>query len=442
LRDHMTKEGRISKESCHQILNDTLSMLKKEPNLLKLKDPVTVVGDIHGQFYDFVKMLDVGGDPENTKYLFLGDYVDRGSFSVEVVLLVYAIKLNYPKTIFLLRGNHEWRQMTAFFNFRIEVLTKYDEETYSLFMDTFDTLPIGCLVNNKFLAIHGGISPELKSLDDLNNIKRAKEPPRSGLFCDLLWSDPVEDDSGYCESLFKNNEVRGWSYFFGSDAASKFLKKNKLLSIIRAHEAQLEGYKMHKWNSKSGFPVVITIFSAPNYWDVYNNKGAIIKFKGAEINIQQFNYTPHPYILPNFMDVFSWSMPFVIEKVSEMLYNILKYEGVDEEEVGKAVESEKVTEKLTEEVKSTQKTRVQSLKNKIRSIGKMAILFKTLREEHENITKLKGLCPGYKIPPGILSGGAGAIEEAVAQFDKAKKMDRLNEGMPEEMQQKAKKDAE
>ena len=79
----------------------------KEPNLLKLKDPVTVVGDIHGQFYDFVKMLDVGGDPENTKYLFLGDYVDRGSFSVEVVLLVYAIKLNYPKTIFLLRGNHE-----------------------------------------------------------------------------------------------------------------------------------------------------------------------------------------------------------------------------------------------------------------------------------------------------------------------------------------------
>mmetsp|Transcript_25675 Transcript_25675/g.28508 ORF Transcript_25675/g.28508 Transcript_25675/m.28508 type:complete len:83 (+) Transcript_25675:200-448(+) len=82
-------------------------MLKKEPNLLKLKDPVTVVGDIHGQYYDFVKMLDVGGDPENTKYLFLGDYVDRGSFSVEVVLLVYAIKLNYPKTIFLLRGNHE-----------------------------------------------------------------------------------------------------------------------------------------------------------------------------------------------------------------------------------------------------------------------------------------------------------------------------------------------
>jgi serine/threonine-protein phosphatase 2B catalytic subunit len=339
-----------------------------------------------------------------------------------------------------LRGNHECRQMTAFFNFRIEVLTKYDEETYNLFMDTFDVLPIGWLVNSKFLAIHGGISPDLKTLDDLNNIKRAKEPPRTGLFWDILWSDPVEDDSGYCESLYKTNEVRGCSFFFGSDAASKFLRKNRLLSIIRAHEAQLEGYKMHKWNAKSGFPVVITIFSAPNYWDVYNNKGAIIKFKGAEINIQQFNYTPHPYILPNFMDVFSWSMPFVIEKVTEMLYNVLKYDGALEEDEKKDLTVDKVKDKLNEEAKETQKMRIQSLKNKIRSIGKMAMIFRTLREEHENITKLKGLCPGYKIPPGILSGGAGAIEEAVAQFEKAKKMDRVNEGMPEEMKTSTKYD--
>jgi len=176
---------------------------------------------------------------------------------------------------------------------------------------------------------------------------------------------------------------------------------------------------------------------------VYNNKGAIIKFKGAEINIQQFNYTPHPYILPNFMDVFSWSMPFVIEKVTEMLYNVLKYEGGDadeEPEETKDFSVEKAKNKLKEEAQSTQKQRIQSLKQKIRSIGKMAIIFKTLREEHENITKLKGLCPGYKIPPGILSGGAGAIEEAVAQFEKAKKLDRMNEGMPEEMQKGAKED--
>jgi serine/threonine-protein phosphatase 2B catalytic subunit len=204
-----------------------------------------------------------------------------------------------------------------------------------------------------------------------------------------------------------------------------------LLSVIRAHEAQLEGYKMHKWNAKSGFPVVITIFSAPNYCDVYNNKGAIIKFKGAEINIQQFNYTPHPYILPNFMDVFSWSMPFVIEKVTEMLYNVLKYEGAEVDKDDTNVD--KVKDKLNEEAMESQKQRITSLKHKIRSIGKMAVIFKTLREEHENITKLKGLCPGYKIPPGVLSGGTSAIEDALSQFEKAKNMDRVNEGMPEEM---------
>ena len=135
------------------------------------------------------------------------------------------------------------------------------------------------------------------------------------------------------------------------------------------------------------------------------------------------------------MDVFSWSMPFVIEKVTEMLYNVLKYEGEEEETTD--VSAEKVKDKLNEEAITTQKQRVQSLKNKIRSIGKMAIIFKTLREEHEKITKLKGLCPGYKIPPGILSGGAEAIDEAMAQFEKAKQMDRMNEGMPEEMKNNA-----
>jgi len=139
------------------------------------------------------------------------------------------------------------------------------------------------------------------------------------------------------------------------------------------------------------------------------------------------------------MDVFSWSMPFVIEKVTEMLYNVLKYEGEDAETKKDETDVD-IKDKLNEEAISTHKQRITSLKNKIRSIGKMAVIFKTLREEHENITKLKGLCPGYKIPPGVLSGGAGAIEDALDQFEKAKKMDRMNEGMPEEMKNSDKYD--
>jgi serine/threonine-protein phosphatase 2B catalytic subunit len=127
--------------------------------------------------------------------------------------------------------------MTAFFNFRAEVLTKYDEQTYDLFMDVFDALPIGCIVNNRFLALHGGISPEIKTIEELNKMDRFLEPPRSGAFCDILWSDPVEDDHGAQDKPYKVNEVRGCSYFFGVDAVNKFLKRNSLLSVIRAHEA-------------------------------------------------------------------------------------------------------------------------------------------------------------------------------------------------------------
>lgn len=164
--------------------------------------------------------------------------MDRGSFSVEVVLLIYTIKMTFEGTVFLLRGNHECRQMTSFFNFRTECLYKYDQETYELFMETFDALPISCLVNGKFLALHGGISPDLKTVRPrpayLARSSRTsttstatRSLPRSAcsgkpsavhlarICSDILWSDPVEDDKGYCEKTFKTNEVRGCSYFFG-----------------------------------------------------------------------------------------------------------------------------------------------------------------------------------------------------------------------------------
>jgi len=172
--------------------------------------------------------LDVGGNPETSKYLFLGDFVDRGSFSVEVMLFIYSLKINFPKTISFIRGNHECRQMTSFFNFRSECLYKYDQEIYDLFMDSFDNLPLSCVVNGRFIAVHGGISPELKNIEDLNLINRYKEPPKSGIFCDLLWSDPVDNEQGTCDGVYKFNEVRGCSYYYGAEAATNFLERNNL----------------------------------------------------------------------------------------------------------------------------------------------------------------------------------------------------------------------
>lgn len=126
IKDHLHKEGRISKELLIQLIDECNAILRNEPNLLSLPDPLTVVGDIHGQFYDLLKIFEVGGNPENTKYLFLGDFVDRGSFSIEVLILLYSIKINFPETVYFLRGNHECRQMTTFFNFRDECKYKYD----------------------------------------------------------------------------------------------------------------------------------------------------------------------------------------------------------------------------------------------------------------------------------------------------------------------------
>ena len=149
LRDHLTREGLITKTDLLELINLFKSVIKSEPNLIKIDDPVTVVGDLHGQFYDLLKCLEVGGNPENTKYLFLGDYVDRGTFSIENVLLLCSLKLNYKDTIIMLRGNHECRQMTSFFNFKQECEVKYDAEVYERLMETFDCLPISRYNKNK-----------------------------------------------------------------------------------------------------------------------------------------------------------------------------------------------------------------------------------------------------------------------------------------------------
>ena len=324
LRDHLTREGKLEKADLLELINLFQAQIKSEPNILKIQDPVTVVGDIHGQFYDLLKLLEVGGSPETTKYLFLGDYVDRGAFSIECVLLLCAIKLNYKTTVLMLRGNHECRQMTSFFNFKQECEIKYDLEVYGKITEAFDCLPISCLINEKFIAIHGGISPDIDKVLDITKINRFTEPPKTGPMCDMLWSDPVEKDEEALTVSWVENSTRGCSYVFGAKAATPFLTKNDILSIIRAHEAQLEGFKMYKWNNNVDFPSVITIFSAPNYCDVYNNKAAVISFKNNMVNIQQYNYSPHPFILPQFMNIFNWSIPFVSEKISEMLMHIIK----------------------------------------------------------------------------------------------------------------------
>jgi serine/threonine-protein phosphatase 2B catalytic subunit len=441
LKEHFLKEGRLDKECAKRLIREASALFKAEPNLLDLRYPITVCGDIHGQYYDLIRLFDVGGDPKDTQYLFLGDYVDRGCFSCEVVFYLYAHKIFYPKTFFMLRGNHECRQLTSFFNFKDECQYKYDVELYDLIMDSFDHLPIGAMVNRSFFCVHGGLSPEIATLSDISSLDRHQETPREGPMCDLLWSDPYDEEGGMAgdaapmsdsdhggkhsvalntsaaaATWFVYNETRQCSYIYGSDAVRQFLDDNKITSIIRAHEAQVDGYKMHMVNAETGIPRVITIFSAPNYCDVYKNKAACLKFDHPNIlNIKQFVETQHPYYLPNFMDVFQWSLPFVAEKVTDMLASVLDFNIEDAEAGGKTKPLE---------------SRGNLLKKKVMAVTKLVRMYKILREQSEAIVQLKQLTPNHRLPVGVLSSGAEGIKDALTVFEKARVADRESERHP------------
>ena len=240
LRKHLLAEGHISKEEVIAIVKEAIVLLKKEPNIVRIQEPVIIVGDIHGQYYDMIHMFEKVVDQRNLpncNMLFLGDYVDRGNFSIEVLIFLYSLKLNFPQQIVMLRGNHESRAMTEHFTFRQEVLKKYDGDSdlYELFIESFEAMPIAADVNGDYLCMHGGISPDLNTLEDINKINRFIEPPLSGFLCDLLWSDPGADKEARTLKFAKNVE-RECSFRFGLEPVKQILKNNNFLSIIRAHQ--------------------------------------------------------------------------------------------------------------------------------------------------------------------------------------------------------------
>lgn len=249
--------------------------------------------------------------------------------------------------------------------------------------------------------------------------------------CDILWADPLEEfGQEKTSDFFLHNHVRGCSYFFSYPSACAFLEKNNLLSVIRAHEAQDAGYRMYRKTRTTGFPSVMTIFSAPNYLDVYNNKAAVLKYENNVMNIRQFNCTPHPYWLPNFMDVFTWSLPFVGEKITDMLIAILNTCSKEELEEDTPSSTGLVSPPIagTNDAESIEVKR-RAIKNKILAIGRLSRVFQVLREESERVTELK-TASGGRLPAGTLMLGAEGIKQAITSFEDARKVDIQNERLP------------
>ena len=240
-------------------------ILAEEANVQSVDSPITVCGDIHGQFFDLKELFKVGGDIPDTNYLFLGDYVDRGFHSIESLLLLFALKVRYPDRLTLIRGNHESRQITQVYGFYDECLRKYGSvNVWHYCTESFDYITLSAVIDDKVFCVHGGLSPCITELDEIRLIDRKQEVPHEGPMCDLLWSDP-EDIQGWSVS------PRGAGYLFGADIVRQFNKLNNLSLICRAHQLVMEGYKWHFDET------LLTIWSAPNYCYRCGNVAAILK---------------------------------------------------------------------------------------------------------------------------------------------------------------------
>jgi len=249
-----------------QICDKLKELLIYESNVLSIPAPVTVVGDVHGQFYDVLELFRIGGRPPDTNYLFLGDYVDRGYYSVETISLLVCLKLRYPKRINLLRGNHESRQITQVYGFYGECQRKYgNPNVWKYFTDVFDYLTIAAIIDNSIFAVHGGLSPSIVSIDQIRVLDRFREIPPEGPLADIMWSDPDPDKEGF------NTSQRGAGYTFGGNVVTKFLRTNNLKHILRAHQLCMDGYQV-LFNEQ-----LSTIWSAPNYCYRCGNVASVLE---------------------------------------------------------------------------------------------------------------------------------------------------------------------
>jgi len=279
--EKLTNGENLSEAEAKELCGKAKEILQHEKNVQPVRCPVTICGDVHGQFNDLLELFRIGGRPPETNYLFMGDYVDRGYYSVKTVSMLMAYKVRYKDRITLTRGNHESRQITQVYGFYDECLRIYgNANVWKHFTDLFDYLPLTALVEKQIFCLHGGLSPSIDTLANIMDQDRVQEVPHEGPVCDLLWSDP-DDRPGWGIS------PRGAGYTFGQDISEQFNHNNGLTLVARAHQLVMEGYN---WTHEKN---VVTIFSAPNYCYRCGNQAAIMEIdEHLEYTFLQFDPAP------------------------------------------------------------------------------------------------------------------------------------------------------
>lgn len=262
--DDRTKGVQIPESQLKQLCAGARDIFLSQSALLEMEAPVNICGDIHGQYHDLLRLFEYGGFPPESNYLFLGDYVDRGKQSLETVTLLFSYKSKYRDNFFLLRGNHECSAITRVYGFYDECKRRYNIKLWKTFCDVFNCMSVCALIDAKIVCMHGGLSPEIRSFDQIRRLVRPTEIPDTGLISDLLWSDPDSHVTGWRDS------DRGVSFVFGPDVVSNFLQQHDMDLICRGHQVVEDGYEFFANRQ------LITLFSAPNYCDEFDNSGAMM----------------------------------------------------------------------------------------------------------------------------------------------------------------------
>lgn len=279
--EHVLKCNSLPEQELKQVLEKAKEILALEENVVKVQAPVTVCGDVHGQFYDLLELFKIGGNLPDVNYLFLGDYVDRGYNSVETVTLLILYKVRYRSRITLLRGNHESRTITQVYGFYDECMRKYGNGTvWEMFCDLFDYLPLTAVIEDKLFCLHGGLSPFISTIDQINELDRVRELPHEEAMADLVWSDPDSRPGWY-------KSYRGEGYTWGADQTEAFNHTNNFECICRAHQLVMSG---SEYTHDKG---VLTIFSAPNYCYRCGNTAGIMEIdENMEKKLISFDTAP------------------------------------------------------------------------------------------------------------------------------------------------------
>ncbi|EAY07646.1 Ser/Thr protein phosphatase, putative [Trichomonas vaginalis G3] len=275
----------ISPEMAEALIKETMTVLQNKPTLVRIDAPCYVVGDIHGNLYDLIRILSMAKMPPMSRYVFLGDYVDRGQFSYEIVLLLFALQCQYPNDVVLLRGNHEFADVNSVYGFFDEMSQlENGQYLYDLMNKAFEWLPIAAIIQNKIFCVHGGISPDLNDISQVEKIERPIKICEDELLADLMWSDPTSDTKTYARS------TRGLGISYGTSLVHDYLKKNSLTSVLRGHQCVQNGIQ------KALDGQVYTVFSCSNYADALDNRCGLL-FLNQTLEMQFFSLPPRPQLV-------------------------------------------------------------------------------------------------------------------------------------------------